>query len=85
MEIETKVKINRIDDNIIETTITIKEKLTNQEFYDKWANKKIQETQIKQSLKHNEIQMENGRRQIDILTKEIEEMTKMAKDCEARI
>ena len=85
MEIEPKVKINRIDENTLEITTTIKETLSNQEFYDRWAGKKIQNSQIQQQIENSKRQIENGERQIEILNKQIEEMTKTAKDCEARL
>lgn len=85
MESNTKNEIKRIDDDTIEMVTTITEKMSNQEFYDMWANMKIREKQNTTQIERNRIQVKEIERQNKIFQDRIEDMTKMAWDCEARL
>jgi len=85
MTTETKSEPVRIDDNTIELKTTITQRLTNQEFYDLWANMGMAISQNEKKIKQNEQQIEQSKLQIEINTKQKEDLTKLAKDCEVRI
>lgn len=85
MEQKTNTGIDRLDDDTITMKTDIVEQLTNQEFYDMWANMKMQLAKNEQMIKQNEDQMVMAKRKNEVLAKRIADMTKTAKDCEARL
>jgi len=85
MESKTEISINRIDDDTIDMVTTATQKLTNQEFYDMWASKKTGAEHNKKMIENNKMQIQQAEAQNVVMDRQIEKMTKMAKDCEARI
>ena len=85
MESKTKVDISRPDDDTVDMVTTVTQKLTNQEFYDMYANVKVKETTNNQMIESNKLQIKRAVAQNDIMSRQIADMEHMAKDCEARI
>ena len=85
MESKTKVDISRPDDDTVDMVTTVTQKLTNQEFYDMYANVKVKETTNNQMIESNKLQIRRAVAQNDIMGRQIADMEHMAKDCEARI
>ncbi len=85
METKTKIDISRENDDTVDMVTTVTQKLTNQEFYDMYANVKIKETTNEQMIKQNELQILQAKGQNEIIGKQITDMEHMAKDCEARL
>ena len=85
MERETGIAVRRLDDDIIEINTLIKEKYTNQEFYDFWAKLKMRESGIKQQIMQASMNIDEMKKHLDLTTQQIIDYEKHAKECEARI
>lgn len=85
MEREVKTEPKRIDDNFVEVVTTIKEKMSNREFYQYWANLTMKREQMRLSISDGEKQIDSIRKQLEVQIAQIREFEHEAKECEARL
>ena len=85
MERKIELKSERIDDDFIEVSTIIKEKMSNREFYQYWINLTSKREGTKMSIRQAEESAENLKKQLDVQVAQIKDFEWQAKECEARI
>ena len=80
-----QTKCERLDDDFVELTTIIKERMSNKEFCQYWINLTSKREQTKMSIKQYEEGIESLKKQLDVQTNQIKDFEWQAKECEARI
>ena len=80
-----QTKCERLDDDFVELTTIITERMSNKEFYQYWINLTSKREQTKMSIKQYEEGIESLKKQLDVQIAQIKEFEWQAKECEARV